>query len=558
MATQRASLSAGKVDPGGAMRLIALFFALLALPAASQAAWLEAASENFVVYADDSERDIELLSRQLESYHRAMEIITGVETGTPSPSGRVTVFVVRNEREVKRLFGEGSRFVGGFYIPRAGGSLAIIPSVRMSSRRTHYSMIVLLHEYAHHFLISNSRFPQPRWVSEGGAEFFASAEFDRDGGIKIGMPAVHRAGELWYANEVRAEELLDPDVYEQRRRRGYDAFYGRSWLLYHYLTFNEERAGQLRQYLADMAAGKSSREAAEAIFGDFDQLDRELDRYMRQRMLSWVIPADRVASGPVAIRQLREGEAEMMPVRIRSRRGVTQEQAEELLVDARKIAAKHPDDPAVLAALAEAEFDAGNDEEAIAAADRAIELDPAEVNAYVQKGYALFRRAADAEDQAAAYREAIAPFVALNRIENDHPLPLVYFHRSFTARGEQPTELAEHGLERAVELAPFDLGLRFEVALQHLRAERIAQAHYDLRPVAYNPHGGEMASVARGMIEVLDAARETGGEAGRVALEMLDSMREAAATAAADGDGSSDGSGDDTDGADPADDGEDA
>lgn len=523
------------------MRLFALFLALLAIPAASQAAWLEAASKHFVVYADDSERDIELLSRQLESYHRAMEIITGVETGIPSPSGRVTVFVVRNEREVKRLFGEGSRFVGGFYIPRAGGSLAIIPSVRTSSRRTDYSMIVLLHEYAHHFLISNSRFPQPRWVSEGGAEFFASAEFDRDGGINIGMPAAHRAGELWHARDVRAEELLDPDVYEKRRRRGYDSFYGRSWLLYHYLTFHKERAGQLRRYLADMSGGKSSREAAEATFGDFDQLDRDLDRYMRQRMYSWKLPAEMVASGPVSIRQLREGEAEMMPVRIRSRRGVTQEQAEELLDDARKIAAKHPDDPAVLAALAEAEFDAGNDAEAIAAADRAIMFNPAEENAYVQKGYALFRRAADAEDHDAAYREAIAPFVALNRIENDHPLPLVYFHRSFTARGQKPTDLAEHGLERAAQLAPFDLGLRFEVALQHLRSDRIAAARYDLRPVAYNPHGGELASVARAMIETLDTASEAGEEAGRVTLEMLDTLREAAAAGASDGEDTEDG-----------------
>src|SRR5690606_26477254 len=148
---------------------------------------------------------------------------------------------------------------------------------------------------------------------------------------------------------------------------------------------------------------------------------------------------------------------------------------------------------------------------------------------------------------------AIAPFVALNRIENDHPLPLVYFHRSFTARGEQPTELAEHGLERAVELAPFDLGLRFEVALQHLKAERVAEARYDLRPVAYNPHGGEMASVARGMIEVLDAAGETGGDAGRVALEMLDTLREAATAAAGEGDGASDGSGEDPEEGDPAD-----
>lgn len=517
------------------MRIFALFLAPLALPSAACAAWLEASSEHFVVYADDSEKDIERFSRQLESYHKAMEIITRVETGTLSPSNRVTVFVVRNEREVRRLFGEDSRYIGGFYVPRAGGSLAIIPSVRARSRNIHHSMIVLLHEYAHHFLISNSRIPQPRWVSEGGAEFFASAEFERDGGMSLGRPAAHRAGELWYAREVKAEELLDPDAYEKRRSGRYDAFYGKSWLLYHYLTFNEERSGQLRNYLVEMARGKSSREAAEAVFGDFEKLDDELERYMRQpRMLSMVFTAEQVASRPISVRRLREGEAEIMPVRIRSRRGVTAEQAAELLVDARKVAAGYSDDPAVLAALAEAEYDAGNDAEAIAAADKALALDPALINAYVQKGYALFRRAAEADDQDAAYREAIGPFVELNRIENDHPLPLVYFHRSFVERGVEPSELAQHGLERAAELASFDLGLRFSVAIQHLQGGRAAEARRDLIPIAYNPHGGEMAPLAQAMLGALDGAGDDDAAAGaEAALRLLSAAGEAQALAAA-------------------------
>jgi Flp pilus assembly protein TadD len=275
------------------------------------------------------------------------------------------------------------------------------------------------------------------------------------------------------------------------------------------------------------------------VFGDFGELDDELERYMRQpRMLSMVFRAEQVASGPVTVRRLREGEAEMMPVRIRSRRGVTTEQAAELLVDAREVAAEYPDDPAVLAALAEAEYDAGNDAEAIAAADKALALDPAQTNAYVQKGYALFRRAAEADDRAAAYREAIGPFVELNRIENDHPLPLVYFHRSFVERGAEPSELAQHGLERAAELAPFDLGLRFSVAIQHLQGGRAAQARSDLVPIAYNPHGGEMAPLAQAMIEALDSAADSDAAAGTgAALHLLAAAGQAEALASAPGAG---------------------
>ena len=66
----------------------------------------------------------------------------------------------------------------------------------------------------------------------------------------------------------------------------------------------------------------------------------------------------------------------MMPVIIRSRRGVDDEGAKAVLTDARAIASRFPKDPAVLSALAEAEHDAGNDKEAIAAADAALADDP--------------------------------------------------------------------------------------------------------------------------------------------------------------------------------------
>ena len=62
-----------------------------------------------------------------------------------------------------------------------------------------------------------------------------------------------------------------------------DAFYGKSWLLYHYLTFTPSRAGQLQAYMKAMAAGKTSREAAEASFGDLDQLQKDIARYLKQK-----------------------------------------------------------------------------------------------------------------------------------------------------------------------------------------------------------------------------------------------------------------------------------
>lgn len=500
------------------MRL-AFWLGVLALlaPGAAQAEWLQASSAHFVVYANDSERDIRTFSQQLERYDSALSVITNTPRATPSPSNRVTIYVVGGESEVRKLYGDGSKYLGAFYLPRAGGSLAIVPRVTTGTTELGFSMIALLHEYAHHFMISTSSFPMPRWYSEGGAEFFASASFGSDGSVGIGRPAMHRAAELLapgFARDVTVESLLDPAVYERSRGKStsYDAYYGKSWLLFHYLTFDDARKGQLNRYLKLMIQGKSSREAGLEAFGDFAKLEHDLDSYLnRSRMMSLKLPAKMLETGPIEVRRLSAGEAAMMPVRIRSRRGVTEEQAKALLPEARAIAARFPDDPAVLAALAEAEHDAGNDKEAIAAADAALAKDPSQVNAYVQKGLSLFDLA-EKNPTPGAFTAARAPFIALNRMENDHPLPLIFYYRSFVQQGKPPTQLALDGLARAAQLAPFDLGLRMTLAVAQLRHHQVAEARANLAPVAYNPHGGSLAETAQRVLARMDADPKWDGQ----------------------------------------------
>ena len=186
-----------------------------------RAAWYEASSEHFVVYADDTEKDLRLFSEQLERYHAAMDYITSGTFPKPSPSNRVTVYVVKSEAEVRKLAGaDAPKWLGGFYIPRAGSSLAIIPKVDAARGDTNQSMLVLLHEYAHHFTISSNNSAVPRWVSEGSAEFYASTKFLPNGNINIGRPAFHRALELNFAKDVKAADLLDPERYDKALVKG--------------------------------------------------------------------------------------------------------------------------------------------------------------------------------------------------------------------------------------------------------------------------------------------------------------------------------------------------
>lgn len=484
-------------------RIIAAGLALLAAQPAL-AEWYEASSDNFVIYADNKERDIQRFAEMLERYHNAMAFLTARELDKPSPSNRVVIYVVGGARQIRELAGGKDRRIAGFYIPRAGGSRAFVQEIRNSSGgRPDIATIVLLHEYAHHFLIGSSRFAMPRWLNEGAAEFFAASTFEDDGSVIVGGPAQHRGPELFYADPVPVRELLDPALYEQKRGSRYDAFYGKSWLLYHYLTFSKERTGQSQQYQINLMQGTPPLAAAEAAFGDLNKLERELRAYMRGKFAAYVLPPDKLSTGPVVLRKLPPGEAEMMPLIIRSQRGVDADEAAEILPLARAIAARHPDDAGVLAALAEAEFDAGNDAEAIAAADRAIARDPSRANAYVQKGYALFRQAGDADDRKAAFSAAMKPFEALNAIKNDHPLPLIYYYRSYVERGADPPENARAALERASALAPFDQGLQLNAGMMLINEGKHAIARQFLAPVAANPHGGGASERAKQLIALV-------------------------------------------------------
>jgi hypothetical protein len=94
---------------------------------------------------------------------------------------------------------------------------------------------------------------------------------------------------------------------------------------------------------------------------------------------------------------------------------------------------------------------------------------------------------------------------ALNRLENDHPIALLHYYRSYAMAGTKPPKLAVDGLTRAVEVAPFDLGLRMTLAMQDLRDGNRQWAKANLTPVAYNPHAQRLAQLARDALARIDA-----------------------------------------------------
>jgi tetratricopeptide (TPR) repeat protein len=491
---------------------------LLLFSATANAAWLEAGSDHFVIYGDQNEKAIQGFAERLELFHAAMAHLFGRQEKPPSPSNRVTIFVVPSQGKVREVVAADNRYLAGIYLPRAGAAIAVVPKLKSTSSSYEISgETVLLHEYAHHFMSGLTARTYPRWFVEGFAEFFAGAKFRPDGSIGLGAPPMHRAAELALAREVPIRKLLSFDGGAGDAKSRYDSFYGQSWVLFHYLQFAPERVGQLEKYQQLLATGDTALEAAEGAFGDLDRLEKDMDDYAgRKRLNILVIDRKHLDTGAITVRPLRPGEAEVMPVVMRSKVGVTPEQALKLVPEARRVATKYPDDPAVLAALSEAEFDAGFNDAAIAAADRALAIDPNRINAHIQKGYALFARAQSDGMPPESWKEARLQFVKANKVEHDHPIPLVRFYLSYLEQGEPPTRNAVSGLEWAMQLAPFDPLLRWMVVQQMVRDERLEEAAQTIAPLAYSPHPGEHTDQARQLLRDIEARIEGTPDAGRV------------------------------------------
>lgn len=467
---------------------VVAMLASLGMATTAQAKWFEATSKHFVVYSEQNAADVRLMAQKLERFDFAMRELAHRDNPPVSPANRVTIFVVDSISQVQQLLGKGSSGIGGFYVSRAGSSYAIIPRFAVSATGQELrGEATFLHEYAHHFAAENQNISFPRWLGEGFAEFVSTARFEKDGSIALGLAGRMRDMEFKYLTEVPANYLLDMDAYVKRKVSG-DQFYPRSWLLYHMLTFSEKRAGQLDSYLAQLAAGKSEIDSATAAFGNLRQLDLDLDAYARKVSLPYFfVKGESITTGPVGVRELDEGASAAMPLRIRSWRGVTKATAVPLAEEARAVAARYPGNAFAQTCLAEAEFDAGSYQAALSAAEAAIKAEPGSVSGYIFKGMALMELAR-ASGSAARWTEARTVLLKANGIENDHPLPLLNYYRTYAEQGFRPTGNVFAALQRAAEVAPYDNDIRKDLAVAYIdRGERDV-AIRTLQPMARYVH----------------------------------------------------------------------
>ena len=485
-----------------------LLLASIAQPAS--AAWHKASSKHFIIYADQNPEKLRAFAAKLEKFDKGVRLTRGMSDYEFGDGNRLTIFVVRDVGAAERLI--GARNIGGFYVARATGPFAVVAKSGFSDWNDDFSAdIIFFHEYAHHLMLQDLDQALPEWLIEGYAEMMSTAKFEKDGSMWLGRAAQHRATGLFWGESIPLETLL-AGTYGVLSEGLKGSVYGRGWLLTHYLNFEPSRRGQLTKYVRLLAEGTEPLVAARTAFGDIKSLDADLTRYRLQRRINALrIPASSLAPAPVEVTPLSAGAAEVLPLRLRSKLGVDKTTAEPLAAKVRAVQAKHRGDLLVETTLAEAELDAGHPEASSAAAGRALTLDPRNTEAMIYKGRATAARAlASSKADAKLIAEARDWFMKANKADPEDPEPLMEFYKSFVLAREAPTKNAIDALHYASNLAPQDITLRLNSALQYLRNGELKQSRRALSPIAYNPHYRQLAVIARDMIKRIDAGNAVG------------------------------------------------
>lgn len=485
-------------------RLIAAAVAALALTAPVQAAWHEARSKHFIIYADTEPEELRAYATKLERFDQAVRIARKMQDPPLTDAGRLTIYALKDLNALDRITRSGGR-VYGLYLPRASGLHAYVAMTEAKSKGDFSADIVFFHEYAHHLMFQGAPVAYPPWLVEGFAEFLSTADVNDDGTVTIGSAANHRASGVFALDH---DLTLSAMVGNSRRSLGRwqrELVYARGWLLTHYLTFEPSRKGQLERYVAAIQAGTDASDAAKAAFGDLLKLTRELDRYAARKTLTGtVVHTDPARVGDIAIRPLREGDAAMMSVRLETHFLTTRATAARIAGRARKVASSHPAEPLVQAIAAEAANNARQYRQAIELADRALAVDPRAGHALIQKSRALIALGKE-QPQAIDWNDVRGLIAQANRLDTEDPEPLLLYYQSYFEAGAPPPPSAIEGLLYAIVLAPQDDNLRMTAVRQLLADRRLAEARKLFMPIALDPHGSD-DDMAEKVLQAIDAS----------------------------------------------------
>ena len=478
------------------MRLLVMCLAVVAAPAGA-AKWHQADTSNFRVYSTGSAETLVSRAAMLEDYRALLETLT-TRNGPEQKPLALDIFLVGNISEARPFNGSLSN-VAGFYLANGGRILAY------AEKSGDVGQSVLLHEYAHHFLLGAGSVAYPAWYVEGFAEYFMTATFSPEK-IEFGGVNANRTRWLGYGTWLPLDKILSNRI-KQRSGEDQAMFYAQSWLLTHYLFRTPEMQPKLGAYLSAVAAGADPVAAFKThIDPDLLAFQRKLRSYLTGRKITFsrftrptATPADvKIVALPPA--------ADPMLLQLAAvESGVNAATEQKALAAVRSSAARFPGEPLAERTLAFTELRYGDRATAIALLDKLLAAAPNDATLLRWRAIAVLPPANENARREA--RRLLAK--AFKADQNDWRTMYQYVLLS-DPYGKPLTNDTMNVLLRARELAPQVTEIALTTAMAMAIADRLPEAAAALAPIAHAPHGGGASQFAATLLDKAEAGDKAG------------------------------------------------
>ena len=448
-----------------------------AVSCAQTGSWLEVRTPSFTIVTNSTEKDGRRTAQQFEQMRSVLRrVFPAADLDTPTP---IMVMAVSDKRNLQALepteyLAKGQISIAGLFLASAERNYVLLWLA--GSGRHPYAPIY--HEYTH-FVTSRTGQWMPLWLTEGLAQYYENTEIlDNEVRLGEGIPGTL---ELLQHNALLPLPTLfsvdhhSPYYHEEDKA---SVFYAESWVLTHYLKTKDakENTHLIDDYLALLRGNVDPVAAATQAFGDLDQLQTELRKYIVSDDHAY-LPIDGstgVDESSFMVRALSQVEADTMRADF-----LAHDHRE---ADARKLLESilH-DDPANVLALQTmgfAAFEQHNFDEARRWCEQAIKADGQSFFAQYCFGVATLQKGMTDAAAQASIESSLRTVIRLNP---SFALGYDALGMSYALRGKRLDE-AYQLLQTAVQLDPGTVEIRIDEAqvLMHMNRDKEAADVLDL------------------------------------------------------------------------------
>jgi tetratricopeptide (TPR) repeat protein len=410
----------------------------------------------------------------------------------------------------------------GYYLADAGRISAVALAAAPGGAEGLSAPQLLLHEYAHHFMLGAGRFAYPAWYVEGFAEYFATADFGPRR-VTVGQASAARRAALAEGRWLPMETLLarSPDL-----SRGPDAamFYAQSWLLTHYMFRVPAMRRPFADYLRAQATGADPVQAFRThVDPDLVGFEGKLRRYLKSEARAFSFERPERGRAQVHMVTLSPEASRLLPLLVGLEHSGVGPDSPAALAQVQAEVGDTPQDPFARRTLALAALEANRLSVAVPLLDGLLAETPDDPDLLRWRA-----QAARSERTAAGQARALSLLGrAMAAAPNDWRVLHAYARAQRGPGGALPANALE-ALLKAHGLAPQVSEIVLDTALALSQAGRLQEAARVLEPLAWAPHGGPASDIAQRML-----ARARAGDRDGLLAEVADLRRQQGARIAA-------------------------